>query len=280
MAQKSAQADAYKDRPLVDGYPGLESISTDRKSSARPDDKREHLERIVSYVDRLIGIDRVRRIAVVGCGPRPETISILAELGYDVVGIEPVEEYVTAANAFLGRLARVQQGSAENMQLEAASQDVILLESVLEHVDSPLDSLREAFRVLAPGGLALVITTNRLKISPGGTNPEFNVRYYNWLPASVKEGYVHNHLHYGPQLANYSPRPAVHWFTFSRLCKLGRTAGFARFYSHLDLMRPDDPSLSGLKRGVLRLVRASPWMRALALSQVGRVIFMWKRGDG
>jgi 2-polyprenyl-3-methyl-5-hydroxy-6-metoxy-1,4-benzoquinol methylase len=280
MARKSVEVDTYRDRPLVDGYPGLESIATDLKSSARPDDKREHLERVLSYVDRLIGIERVGRIAVVGCGPRPETISMLASLGYDVVGIEPVEEYVVAANAFLGGLARVEQGSAEDMQLEAESQDVILLESVLEHVDSPLNSLRETFRALAPGGLAVVITTNRLKLSLAGTNPEFNVRYYNWLPASVKEGYVHNHLHYGPQLANFSPRPAVHWFTFTRLCELGRTAGFARFYSHVDLMRPDDPSLSGVKRGLLRLIRVSPWMRALALSQVGRLVFMWKRGDG
>ena len=43
-------------------------------------------------------------------------------------------------------------------------------------------------------------------------------------------------LHYEPQLANYNARPAVHWFSFPDLCRLGREAGFAQFYSPLDLI--------------------------------------------
>jgi SAM-dependent methyltransferase len=275
----SRRTDLYRDRTLVEGYPGLETISTARKSSLQPDWHRAHFAKLLTYFDRLIGLDRVRRIAVVGCGPRPESIGVLGTLGYDVVGIEPVPSYVDAANEFLGGTERVRQGSAEETHLEPESRDVVLLESVLEHVDSPSLSLREAFRVLAPGGLALVVTTNRLKLSLRGTNAEFNVPFYNWFPRSVKEGYVLEHLLYRPQLANYSPRPAVHWFTFGRLCELGREAGFGTFFSHLDLLRPDDPSLVGsrLKRAVLSLVQASPWIRALALTQVGGLVIMWKR---
>jgi ubiquinone/menaquinone biosynthesis C-methylase UbiE len=282
ISGNARRADLYHERRLTDGYPELESISTEWFSNSLDQQvagERERVEKLLAYFDRLIGIERVRRIAIIGCGPRPEAIRILDELGYDVVGIEPVESYIDAAYEFLGKSEAVVEGSAEDLPLETESQDVVLLESVLEHVESPIQSLREAFRVLAPGGIALIITTNKLEVSLLGSNAEFHVRFYNWLPAAVKEGYVHQHLHYRPQLANYTPRPAVHWFTFSRLCELGRTAGFAQFYSHVDLLQPDDPLLSGgrAKRAALRLVRASPWLRALALSQVGGLVLMWKR---
>jgi hypothetical protein len=99
----------------------------------------------------------------------------------------------------------------------------------------------------------------------------------------VKESYVFRQLHYEPSLANYSDRPAVHWFTYSELCQLGREAGFFQFYSQLDLKSPEPRNFSGddrtrrLKAKALMYVQKNPWLRALALSQRGGVIFMMKR---
>jgi hypothetical protein len=114
-----------------------------------------------------------------------------------------------------------------------------------------------------------------------GENDEFRVRFFNWFPELFKESYVFHHLHYQPKLANFSPRPAVHWFTFSELCRLGRRMGFAQFYSPLDLMDEYDPRFSvGILRKLLRLllplVKYSPLLRAVALSQYSS-IYMWKR---
>ena len=130
-------------------------------------------------------------------------------------------------------------------------------------------------------GLAFIITTNRFMFAPSGACAEFNVRFYNWLPPLVKECYVHQHLHYEPQLANYTPRPAVHWFTFNSLCALGRAAGFAQFYSNVDLVRPEDPSVrsNAVKRRLVPLVRRNPWVRALVLTQVGGMVIMRKRAS-
>jgi hypothetical protein len=118
----------------------------------------------------------------------------------------------------------------------------------------------------------MVITTNRHRIWRNG---EFNRPLFQWYPASVKESYVHRHLHHDPSLANYTERPAVHWFTFSHLCRIGRDAGFARFYSHLDLK--DETAMTGWKQLAIRSIRWSPWLRALALTQVGNLVFMVKR---
>lgn len=271
----------YGDRPLIDGFPDLESLSADvfSESLSRDDGQRARLDHVLPLLGRLIDLDGVRTISVVGCGPRPETVLILDELGYAVTGVEPVAGYVERARAFLDGRGVVRHGSAEELPLEDDSQDVVFLESVLEHVDSPIKSLEEAHRVLAPGGIALVITTNRLRLAPSAACAEFNVRFYNWLPKLVKESYVYEQLHFRPDLANYTPRPAVHWFTYSELCALGRAAGFAQFYSHVDLLRPEDATIrtQRSKRWLLDRVQTRPWLRALALSQVGGTVIMWKR---
>ena len=132
----------------------------------------------------------------------------------------------------------VRVGAAEAIPLADASQDVVFFENVLEHVDSPRLSLTEIFRVLKPGGIAYVTTTNRLRFSLVGRNDEYRVPFYNWAPKLVKESYVFLHLHYRPELANFTERPAVHWFSYADLCALGRDVGFSSFYSPLDCRRP------------------------------------------
>jgi hypothetical protein len=135
------------------------------------------------------------------------------------------------------------------------------------------------FRVLVPGGLAFITTTNRH--SP--RQFEFNVPLYNFLPAIVKESFVYLHLHFSPKLANYTERPAVHWYSYAQLCRLGRAAGFAQFYSPLDLVEAQDPPLrtSAVKRAVLARVQHNAWLRAIALTftRFGGTIAMLKRPD-
>jgi SAM-dependent methyltransferase len=279
-------ASLYRGRRLTESYPGLDSLSlewfeTDLRQ--RPDDL-PRLQLVVRYLDRLVDTRDRKRFVVVGCGPRPEPLRLLSDLGFDVVGVEPVPKFVTAAQTYLGDAAVVLEGSAEQLPLDGASQDVVFLESVLEHVESVGRSLAEAYRVLAPGGVAYIVTTNRHRLV--WKDPEFNVRMFALLPNLVKESYVFHHLHYRPSLANYTERPAVHWFTFAELCGLGREAGFHRFYSQLDLKEPDPADFfSGgsaarrLKARVLRHVQRNAWLRAAALSQRGGMIFMVKRHD-
>jgi hypothetical protein len=139
---------------------------------------------------------------------------------------------------------------------------------------------------LAPGGVACIITTNRHQVSLKGHNGEFNVRYYNWLPDVVKESFVFKHLHYDPSLANYALRPAVHWYSYADLCKLGRQAGFYKFYSILDLLEKKDPPVVKNRLRVFVLdelnlldkLKYNPWLRALALTQAGGFVVMTKRG--
>jgi SAM-dependent methyltransferase len=283
----------YRDRKLSQGYPDLErrALATYIATlDARQDDTRR-MERLLTYFGRLIDLSCHPDVLVIGCGPKPAPMRTLLQHGCNVLGVDPVPSFVRSAGEFLGAPDRVVQGRAEEIPLRECSQDIVLLESVLEHVDSPLDGLKEIHRVLRPGGIVFLITTNRFLVSLNGFNGEFNVPFFNWLPENLKESFIFFHLHFDPRLANYTQRPAVHWFSFSQLCALGRAAGFARFYSLLDLQDVDDAAIGGAQRGAIRRlarglvlngVHSTPWLRALALTVTARggEIIMLKAGRG
>ena len=273
--------DLYNERKLAEGYPNLHELAHKEffhEMSLKPDDS-PHIERLVTYIGRLVDLSESREILVLGCGPQPQPMLILTRMGHRVVGVEPVQSFVETARQYLDAPASVLTGSAEHIPLPDNSQEIVFFESVLEHVDSIPQSLEEIYRVLAPGGVLYLTTTNRHRFSLKGENGEYNVPFYNWFPRLVKEGYIFEHLHYNPKLANYSLRPAVHWLSFTDLCRLGRDAGFAQFYSNVDLMQISDPRIakSRLRRTFLPYVQRNPWLRALALTQTGHVIFMLKR---
>jgi SAM-dependent methyltransferase len=266
---------------LLQGHPDIERKALETYQAAlneRPDHTPE-VDRLLRALDRLVDVSRLRTVLVLGCGPQPDTVRVLLGRNYDAVGIEPVPALARAAREYIGAGDRIIEGAAEDIPLADGSQDLILAETVLEHVDSLEKSLSELYRVLAPGGLLYVFTTNRLRFSLFGRAEEFRVPYFNWLPALVKESYVFHHLHHDPSLAGNTSRPAVHWYSYADLCTLGRRAGFYRFYSMIDLVDLDDRTVTGspLKRRLLRMAQSHPWLRALALTQYGGAIIMCKR---
>ena len=119
----------------------------------------------------------------------------------------------------------------------------------------------------------------RYGINLKGKNGEYTLPFFNFLPSILKESYIHHQLHYNPKLANYTSRPAVHWFSYSDLCKLGRKAGFARFYSIIDLVSKKDSNIkkSKLRTFFIDKIQKSPLLRSLYLIQNGGMIIMYKR---
>lgn len=271
----------YRSRPMAEGHPILARAHLEWyvNNLEKMPDESDRTDRMITYLGRVVDLTPPKDVLVVGCGPRPVLIKWLRDHGYRVTGVEPLATYVAAAREYLAGEDDILQGSAEVLPVADTRYDLVLCESVLEHVDSPRLALDEMYRVLRPGRPAFVTTTNRLRFSLVGNAGEYNVRFFNWFPRLLRESYAFRHLHYDPALANFTLRPAVHWFTFARLCELGRDSGFAKFYSPLDLLRKDDPIIAKRwwRRLLLRPVQNSPWLRTLALTQVGHGIVMLKR---
>ena len=273
----------YTERRLTEGHPDLaaRAVATFTDTQDAGEARGETTRWMARYLAQLRPLGAGSRVVVVGCGPKPRTVTELASLGYEVTALEPVEGFALAAEAYVGGRARIIRGSAERIPLPDGSQDAVICESILEHVESPRLSLAEIYRVLADGGIAWIVTTNRWRFSPTGYNSEFTTPFFNWFPPALQEAFVFHHLHHDPSLANFSLRPAVHWFTYPGLCRAGRDVGFSRFYSILDVLSPEDPRIAGsrvrrLAFSVLRRVHRNPFGRALALTQVGGTIIMVK----
>lgn len=98
------------------------------------------------------------RILDVGCGPG-HFLAVAAEHGYQVHGVEPNREMATYARSEL-KLPSVHCGTLSDADYPASSFDVVTLWDVLEHVEEPGALLRDAIRMVKPGGWVFAYTEN------------------------------------------------------------------------------------------------------------------------
>ena len=132
--------------------------------------------------------------------------------------------------------------------------DVYLMLELLEHVQDWESCVKEAVRVLAPGGLLYMSTTNAL--CP--VQKEFNLPLYSWYPAPVKRHFEKLSVTTQPHLANFARYPAVHWFTYGELRRYLGQWGMQCF-DRFDLI--DTSRTSAVARGAISAVRFLPPLR-------------------
>lgn len=97
------------------------------------------------------------RLLDVGCGSG-DIVKLAAESGLVASGLEFSAEAVRYAREARG--LEVAEGTLESAALPDASVDAVSLFHVLEHLPDPVGTLREARRVLRPGGALLVQVPN------------------------------------------------------------------------------------------------------------------------
>jgi SAM-dependent methyltransferase len=97
------------------------------------------------------------RILDLGCG-RGELLELFERQGWKAMGTQISQTAAEAARALRG--VDVRLGELPQMGLEGASFDVITAFHVVEHLQDPALYLREARRLIRPGGLLLVEVPN------------------------------------------------------------------------------------------------------------------------
>ena len=132
----------------------------------------EFLDELVRYryekMPYLLGIVtspalRHKDILEIGCGPGIDLIH-LAATGARVTAIDLTPEAVSLARRHLelrGLQATVQEGNAERLQFKDEEFDVVYSVGVLHHTVDTQRAINEVWRVLKPGGEAIIMLYHR-----------------------------------------------------------------------------------------------------------------------
>ena len=161
---------------------------------------REGQERRVALVRRYVALEGAR-ILDVGCG-LGLYVRRFRELSDQVYGVDVDADKVRQASE---TLPGIQKGSAEELPFDDESIDVVFSHEVLEHVTDDRAAVREAHRVLKPGGCHVVFVPNRYY--PFETHGIFwrdkyrfgNIPLVNYLPNHLRDRLV-------PHVRAYSRR--------------------------------------------------------------------------
>ena len=102
-----------------------------------------------------------KRVLDMGCGASGKSLYYVSIGAEQVVGVDVVPHYKEEAEAFARELGYADRftfllGDALNLSLPENSFDVVVMNDFMEHIYDPEGALKEALRVLKPGGRIFV----------------------------------------------------------------------------------------------------------------------------
>lgn len=158
----------------------------DYKASYQP--KPKHVYRAgkvaVERVRRLVPmLTRRCRVLDVGAGSG-EFVYVLRAMGHDASGLEPNEGYARFAADILG--LPVTRGFLQDARIEPASQDVVTMFHVVEHLESPSNALRHARQWLRPDGRLFVEVPNVEAVCQWPRSRFHRAHLYAFSPATLE----------------------------------------------------------------------------------------------
>ncbi|MFZ4535416.1 methyltransferase domain-containing protein [Propionivibrio sp.] len=195
-------------------------------------------------------------VADIGCGTGTQS-RLWAKLGHKVFGLDvnaPLIEIAKARAIDDGIDIQFDIGSATELPYSDASMDIALLPELLEHVADWQSCLNEGMRILKPGGLLYVSTTNYL--CP--IQDEFSLPLYSWYPGFLKRHYERLAITTRQEIVNYCKYPAVNWFSYYSLKAYFEHRNF-RCLDRFDTLQTEN--IGTLNKLVVRAIRLLPPLR-------------------
>jgi 2-polyprenyl-3-methyl-5-hydroxy-6-metoxy-1,4-benzoquinol methylase len=214
---------------------------------------------ILRVLDESNGAGHKYDVLDIGCNAGGQC-SVWAEDNHHVHGLdinEPLLELARKRAAEAKHEIDYQLGSATRLPWPDESMDGCIALELLEHVEDWRSCVREFVRVLRPGGVLFLSTTNTL--CP--RQHEFNLPLYSWYPERLKRHFERLAFTTRPDLANYAKYPAVNWFSpYSLGAELARQGLTTR--DRFDVV--DTANKSRAAKLIITSIRALPPLRFLA----------------
>ena len=183
---------------------------------------------LLRQLDEL-GIEKGRLLDV-GAG-RGELLRAARHAGWAAVGVEPSPTFAEHAARYSG--AEVRREPLERCAFPDASFDAVVLKAVLEHLYNPGEVIREAARILRPGGALFVDVPNEGGLYFVVGNLYQRLRMRDWVVNLAPTFEPYHVFGFSPRslralLAKHGLRPGI-WYLFGGECLLPGRGGALGF---------------------------------------------------
>lgn len=140
--------------------------------------KHPFFQRMLTEYLEVMQIDRARSVLDMGCGTGVASRALLrrSDFAGKIVGIDlspylaQVADRLTTEEGFGGR-AEFRAGDTRSLNVPEGEFDAVIAHTLVSHVDDPLAVIKEAARVVKPGGLIGIFDGDYASMSFGHSDP-------------------------------------------------------------------------------------------------------------
>lgn len=155
------------------------------------------------------------RLLDVGCS-YGAFLELARERGFEVAGVELSKK--ASRYARRERDLEIFTGTLEEASFEDGAFDVVTLWDLIEHLDRPVDTLREVHRVLAPGGCLVIFTINQRSLINRLGDGLYRATLGRLEKVMVLLYDIHHNVFFDPDTlaaaldrAGFTEPPEIHW---------------------------------------------------------------------
>ena len=217
------------------------------------DDMREVYDGYMRLIRQHVTLTKDSKILEVGTGTGWFPLMGKME-GLNVRGLEISPQLVENAKKWgqsLGVEPDIKLGNAEEADIGNNEYDVIVANSVFEHIEKWEIALGRVYKALKPGGVLFFASTNRwCPISY-----EYPMWFYGWMPDQMRFNFRIKKA--GPEIMKLGID--FNQFTYPQLNKAFKTAGFREIHDRLDVVPAD--RFGGLKGMMIRMAKSNPLVK-------------------
>ena len=239
----------------------------DSKSHLRIDDMQGDYDSYMNLIRKFTAVTPDKKILEIGTGTGWFPI-LCKRNGLQCKGIEISRQLVDHAIRWgreVGVEPDIELANVEQHDIGDKAYDIVVANSVFEHIEEWRLALRRVYNALRPGGIFLFISTN--KYSP--ISHEHRMPFYGWMPDRMR--YRFRIWLQGPEIMKLGID--FNQFTYPQLRRAFRETGFSQIHDRVSFAEPSRFG-SVWKQRIVNLSRSNPVIRHLVLTFCEATIFV------